>query len=290
MQELIAKAEVLVEALPYIRSFYGKTVVVKYGGSAIGGASIDSIIVDIVLMKYVGMNPVVVHGGGPAISETLGRLGIETKFVHGLRVTDRETMDVVEMVLAGRVNKDLVARLTAAGGKAVGISGKDGPTITARRKTLSHADGEHGTDVGFVGEVESVDPSLLALLRSAEFIPVVAPLGLGEDGAAYNVNADEAAGHIAGALSAEKLVLLTDVPGVLKNGPDGELIGQITANDTRKLIEDGVISGGMIPKVEACLTALSGGVSKTHIIDGRIAHALLLEIFTDKGIGTAIRP
>jgi len=286
MEELIRKAEVLVEALPYIRRFYGKIVVIKYGGSTIKGDTARTIIADIVLMRYVGMKPVLVHGGGPLISSMLEKLGKESVFHQGLRVTDEETMDVVQMVLAGKVNKDIVAVLQEMGGNAVGLSGRDGALIrVSRRKTVDEASGEE-IDLGYVGKIEEVDTGLLNALLNDEFIPVIAPLGVGEDGKTYNVNADEAAGKIAGALSAEKLVFLTDVPGILDE--QGKLASSLKICDAEQLMERGVIKGGMIPKVMACKEALEAGVRKTHIIDGRIKHALLLEIFTDSGIGTEI--
>ncbi|MBI4559223.1 MAG: acetylglutamate kinase [Candidatus Hydrogenedentes bacterium] len=285
METLIQKAEVLIEALPYIRDFEGKTVVIKYGGSAMEDPEIrKSTAEDVVLMKYVGMNPIVVHGGGPAISRTLKRLGIESKFHNGLRITDAETVQVVEMVLAGSINKDLVNLLNTAGGMAVGLSGKDGNLLHAKR-----IETEDGADLGFVGEIVSVHSNLLNVLTRSGMIPVVAPTATDRDGNTWNVNADTAAGEIAAALQAEKLVFLTDTPGLLRDRDDpSTLIHQLTYREMPKLTRDGVISGGMIPKVEACIKALDYGVKKTHIVDGRVPHALLLEIFTNKGLGTLV--
>jgi len=285
MEELIQKASVLIEALPYIREFEGKTVVIKYGGSAMENPELrQSTAADVVLMRYVGMNPVLVHGGGPAIGRTLKRLGIESKFHQGLRVTDSATIEVVEMVLAGAVNKDIVALLNRAGGCAVGLCGKDGNLLLAQRIQL-----EDGADIGHVGEIVRVQTRIIEVLCSAGMIPVIAPLATDPDGGAWNVNADTAAARIAAALNAEKLVLLTDVPGLLRDKNDTQsLIHELRAGDVAQLKKDGVIAGGMIPKVDACLHALQAGVRRTHIIDGRVPHALLLEIFTDKGLGTLV--
>lgn len=291
----IEKANILIEALPYIKEFYGKTIVVKYGGHAMLNEELKrSVIQDIVLMRFVGMNPVLVHGGGPEITQLLQRLGKKSEFVQGQRVTDQETMEVVEMVLVGKINKDIVAQINHLGAKAVGLSGKDGGLITARRKTLRqiNADGQEvSIDLGFVGEVEKVNPGLLKTLIEHGYIPVVAPIGVGPNGESLNINADYVAGNLAVALHADKLVLLTDVEGVFASAEDkNTLLSTITAAEVERLISRGAIAGGMIPKVECCLAALQGGVSKTHIIDGRLPHSILLEIFTHEGIGTMVVP
>lgn len=281
MQSLIDKAEVLVEALPYIRRFFDKTFVIKYGGNAMQGEGLEaSFAVDVVLLKYIGVRPVIVHGGGPQIRALLERLGKPSTFVDGLRVTDDETMEAVEMVLCGQVNQAIVGLLQRAGGGAVGLTGKDGDMIRVRRRL------SHGRDIGRVGEVIAVDPAPIAAVAQAGFVPVVAPIGVDANGLTYNVNADEAAGAIAKALRAEKLILLTDVEGV--KDASGQLLRQLTAADVRKHIEEGTIRGGMIPKVECCVDALGGGVGRTHVVDGRMLHAVLLEIFTDGGVGTLI--
>ena len=283
-------AVVLVEALPYIRRFRGQTIVVKYGGNAMVDAQLKhSFARDIVLMKLVGMNPVVVHGGGPQIGELLGRLGIESRFVDGQRVTDAATMDVVEMVLGGLVNKEIVARINSHGGQAVGITGKDAATVRARKLTLRQGDDalpDEIIDLGHVGEVESVDTALVDLLSGRDFIPVVAPVGVGADGATYNINADTVAGKLAVALNAEKLMLLTNTAGVLDGG--GKLIARMDADTAQAMIADGTIHGGMLPKVRCALDAVAGGVGAAHIVDGRVEHAVLLEVFTDAGVGTLI--
>ena len=287
IQAYIDKAGILVEALPYIRQFEGKTVVIKYGGAAMVEAALRaSTAEDIVLMKYVGMNPVIVHGGGPEIGRMLQRLNIEPKFHNGLRITDDATVEVVEMVLAGSVNKDLVALLSRAGGNAVGVSGKDGNLLYAKR--IERSD---GVDLGHVGEVERVSSGILDVLCRAGIIPVVAPVATDAEGRTWNVNADTAAGEIAASLEAEKLVFLTDTPGLLRDVKDeGSLIHQLRTTEVDALTKEGVIAGGMIPKVGACLRALEHGVNKTHIVDGRVPHALLLEIFTEQGLGTLITP
>ncbi len=289
MEEYIEKANILSEALPYFRKFYGKTVVIKYGGSSMEGEHIrQTTASDIVLMKYVGMNPVVVHGGGKAISDVMAKMGKKPVFHKGMRVTDDETKDIVEMVLVGRINKEVVTLINQAGGKAVGISGKDGNLI---RSTKLYPEDASGVDMGFVGKVTEINPDLIRSLAHDGYIVVVAPIGVGENGETYNINADSVAGETAAALKAEKLVLLTDTPGILrKQGDESTLISTVRLSEIKELIDTGVIEGGMIPKVEACECALKEGVSKTHIIDGRILHALLLEIFTDKGIGTQIIP
>ena len=291
MENPIDKAKVLVEALPYIRRFYGKTIVIKYGGSTMEEERMKrSFALDVVLLKYIGLNPVVVHGGGPQIGQMLAKIGKKSQFVEGMRVTDRETMDIVEMVLVGKVNKEIVALINQQGGKAVGLSGKDGRLITAKRLKLTKSGGKgkrpEVIDIGMVGEVKAINPGVVEALEKENFIPVIAPVGVGEEGETYNINADLVAGKIAAALKAEKLILLTDVEGVR----DGEhrLIPTLDIKQVKRLISQKIISSGMIPKVNCCLGALEGGVAKTHIIDGRLEHAILLEIFTDVGIGTQI--
>jgi len=281
------KAIVLAEALPYIREFSGKTVVIKYGGHAMNDPDLaDLFATDVVLMRLVGMNPVVVHGGGPQIEQLLTRLGKKGEFVQGMRVTDAETMDVVEMVLGGQVNKEVVELINQAGGKAVGLTGQDGAFIRAKKLMLSSK--ENGTlDIGQVGEVESIDPSVIACLEQGGFIPVVAPIGTGADGTTYNINADLVAGKLAEILKAEKLVVLTNTPGVLDK--NGKLLTGLTPKKIDDLVEKGVISGGMIPKIGSALDAARNGVKSVHIIDGRVPHALLLEVLTDEGVGTLIR-
>jgi len=291
MQKLIEKAHTLLEALPYIRRFSGKTIVIKYGGHAMADEALKkSFALDIILLKYIGINPVIVHGGGPQINETLKRYGIVSEFVRGMRVTDAATMSVVEMVLTGQVNREVVGYLNQHGGKAVGLSGKDGGLLLCK-KHLQEVAGEDGTieliDMGFVGEIIKVDPSIIETLERERFIPVIAPIGVGADGESYNINADLVAGKIAGALKAEKLILLTDVAGV--KDKDGSLLSSIQLEDVPRLIDSGVITGGMIPKVTCCVDTLQKGTGKAHIIDGRVEHAVLLEIFTDVGIGTEIR-
>lgn len=285
MEQFIQKASVLVEALPYIRRFEGKTVVIKYGGSAMTDPRIrKSTAEDVVLMRYVGMHPVVVHGGGPAISRTMKRLGIEPTFHEGRRVTDDDTIEVAEMVLAGTINKDIVSLLNLAGGKAVGLCGKDANLLYARKIAF-----EDGADIGHVGEIVRVDLTVLTVLCAADMIPVIAPIATDAEGHTWNVNADTAAGELAAALQAEKLVFLTDTPGVLANKDDPEtLIHHLRYGDVARLTKEGVVAGGMIPKIDACVKALDFGVNRTHIIDGRVPHALLLEIFTDRGVGTLV--
>lgn len=276
------RVRVLSEALPYIQQFTGRTVVVKYGGAAMKDGSLkDKVIRDVVFLACVGVRPVVVHGGGPEINSWLGKLGIEPQFKNGLRVTDAATMDVVEMVLVGRVNKELVSLINRAGGKAVGLCGKDANLIKAR------PEGREG--IGFVGEVQSVDIKLLESLVSSGYIPVVSSVAADETGQAYNINADTVAGEIAAALGAEKLILLTDTAGILKDYKDpSTLIAKLDIQEARNLIEEGIVAGGMIPKVNCCVRSLAQGVRAAHIIDGRVPHALLLEIFTDLGIGSMI--
>jgi len=277
VQKLIDKAEVLIEALPYIRRFLDKTIVIKYGGHAMTDDDLRaSFAVDVVLLKYIGLKPVIVHGGGPQIERTLERLGIASSFVKGLRVTDDATMEVVEMVLGGSVNREIVELIQRGGGQAIGLTGNDGRMLLVRRRE----------ELGRVGEVVAVDPAAIRATSEAGFIPVIAPIGVDAHGVTHNVNADEAAGAIARALQAEKFILLTDVDGV--RDASGSLIGQLSEPEIKKLLDEGTIQGGMIPKVECCLEALRGGVARAHIVDGRILHAILLEIFTDGGVGTLL--
>ncbi len=281
MRELIDKAAVLVEALPYMRRCVGKTIVIKYGGAAMTDETLRaSFAVDVVLLKHIGVRPVIVHGGGPQIGATLELMGRESTFVDGRRVTDDATMEVVEMVLGGKVNREIVELIQQAGGRAVGLTGSDGAMIRVRRSS--------NPELGRVGEVVSVDPSVISAVASKEFVPVVAPIGVDHSGLTYNVNADEAASAVATALSAEKLILVTDVEGV--RDERDQLIHQLSVEEAHKLIAERTIRGGMIPKVECCIGALEGGVARTFIIDGRILHAVLLEIFTDSGVGTLLVP
>ncbi len=290
MQQFIDKANTLMEALPYIRRFSGKTIVIKYGGHAMADETLkESFALDIILLRSLGINVVVVHGGGPQINETLKRYGIVSEFVRGMRVTDEATMAVVEMVLTGQVNQEVVGYLNQHGGRAVGLSGKDGNLLLCE-KMLQEIKNDDGTvelvDIGFVGNVVKVNQELIQTLEHGKFLPVIAPVGVGVNGESYNINADLVAGKVAGALKAEKLMLLTDVSGV--KGKDGELISSISLATVSALIDDGTISGGMIPKVECCVDALKEGAKKAHIVDGRVKHAVLLEIFTDVGVGTEI--
>jgi acetylglutamate kinase len=288
VEALVQKAQILLDALPYIRRFNGKTVVIKYGGHAMEDDALkDSFAQDIVLLKLLGIDPVIVHGGGPQIASMLKQLGIESRFVRGMRVTDKPTMTVVEMVLVGSVNKEIVALINRHGGRAIGLSGKDGNLILAR-KLLMRAGGakSEAVDIGLVGEVRAIDAGVIEALDKNDFIPVIAPVGVGDAGETYNINADIVAGKVAEALHAEKLILLTDIEGI--RGSDGITIPTIDAEQARSLIASGVIGEGMIPKVECCLEALTGGVAKTHIIDGRVRHAVLLEIFTAEGVGTEV--
>jgi acetylglutamate kinase len=283
--------EVLSEALPYIQQFSGKTVVVKYGGNAMTEDTlIDSFARNIVLMKEVGINPVVVHGGGPQIGELLGKLNIESRFINGMRVTDAETMDVVEMVLGGLVNKSIVNLINQCGGKAIGVTGKDGAQIRARQLHVEQQNPEHQAseiiDIGHVGEVESISTDLIEMLTERDFIPVIAPIGVDGEGNSYNINADLVAGKVAEALSAEKLMLLTNVAGLMDE--TGEVMTGLTTAQVDELISDGTIHGGMLPKIRCALDAVKGGVQSAHIIDGRVPHAVLLEIFTNAGVGTLI--
>ena len=291
MQKLIHKAEILLESLPYIKSFYGKTIVIKYGGNAMISDELkENFALDIVMMKYIGINPVVVHGGGPQIDKTLRALGIKSKFVEGQRVTSKETIDVVEMVLGGKVNKEIVSLINRHGGNAVGITGKDGDLILAKRhKKVKHSpetDRPEIIDLGLVGEITKVNPGILETLDTGGFIPVIAPIGRGENGETLNINADFVAAQIASALEAEKLILMTDTEGVKNKA--GKLQSGLSRKNTSDMIRSKVIRDGMLPKVNCCLDALKSGVHKTHIIDGRVRHALLLEIFTAEGIGTQI--
>ncbi len=291
-QPAIAIAHVLTEALPYIRRFVGKTFVIKFGGNAMEGETLTSSFArDIVLMKLVGLNPVVVHGGGPQIGELLKRLGKETQFVDGMRVTDSETMDVVEMVLGGLVNKEIVHLINRHGGRAVGLTGKDGDLIRARKLTITRKTPELDVpeiiDIGHVGEVASIDTRVVQTLAQGGFIPVIAPIGTGDDGHAYNINADLVAGKMAEVLRAEKLVLLTNTAGLMNK--EGKLLTGLSRLQVEELIDDGTIYGGMLPKIRCALEAVNAGVGSAHIIDGRVEHAVLLELFTDQGIGTLIR-
>ena len=283
------KAAVLAEALPYIQRFHGKTIVVKYGGNAMTDEHLKRCFArDVVLLKLVGFNIVVVHGGGPQIEHLLGRVGKKGEFIQGMRVTDAETMEVVEMVLGGQVNKDVVNLINQAGGKAVGLTGKDGRFIRAKKLLLENKDNPGDLiDVGQVGDITKIDPSLIALLETGAFIPVIAPIGVGPDGETYNINADVVAGKIAEVLKAEKLVLLTNTPGVLDKA--GDLITGITPREIDAMVADGTLSGGMLPKIGSALDAARNGVNGVHIIDGRVEHALLLEILTDHGVGTMIK-
>ncbi|MFN0162227.1 MAG: acetylglutamate kinase [Burkholderiales bacterium] len=283
------QASILAEALPYLRRFHGRTIVVKYGGNAMTDVELQrGFAHDVVMLKLVGMHPVVVHGGGPQIEARLKQLGIKSEFVQGLRVTDAETMDVVEMVLGGTVNKDIVTLINQAGGKAVGLTGQDGAFIRAKKLLIPNRDKpDEMLDIGQVGDIEAIDPAVIGTLEAGGFIPVVAPIGVGADGQSYNINADVVAGKLAEILKAEKLVLLTNTPGVLDKS--GRLLTNITPRDIDDMVADGTLSGGMLPKISSALDAARSGVKSVHIIDGRVAHALLLEILTDQGVGTLIR-
>lgn len=287
------KAAILVEALPYIKKFYGKTVVIKYGGHAMVDCELKkAVLTDVVLMKYVGIHPVIVHGGGPEITAMLKKMGIESRFVGGLRVTDEETMEIVEMVLVGKLNKEIVSLINRFGGRAVGLSGKDAFLLQAVKKPgkIYRPDGTvEMVDIGCVGQVKKVNPAIVATLIKEGYIPVVAPVAVGAEGESYNVNADTAAGELAVALGADKLIILTDVEGILEDRENKDsLLSVIKSDDVPGLIARGTIDGGMIPKVECCTSALYGGVNTTHILDGRVPHSILLEVFTDKGIGTMV--
>jgi len=281
----LEKTSILIEALPYIREFFGKTVVIKYGGHAMQSCELKrAVMQDVVLMHLVGMRPVLVHGGGPEITQMMERLGKKPEFVQGQRVTDAETMEIVEMVLVGKINKEIVAEINRLGGRAVGLCGKDGLLIEAEKQNGD-------VELGFVGQVRKINPEIIQTLIAEGYIPVVAPVGVGPEGESYNINADYVAGELAAALKAHKLVLLTDVEGILvdKNDPSS-LLSSVEVSKVPELIKAGIISGGMIPKVQCCIRALKGGVARTHIIDGRVPHSILLEIFTDRGVGTMVVP
>jgi len=285
-------ADILIEALPYIRRFYGETIVIKYGGGAMVEERLkEGFASDVTLLKFVGLNPVVVHGGGPQIGTVLDKMGISSQFVDGMRVTDEPTMDVVEMVLGGKVNKEIVSQINRQGGKAVGLSGKDGSLIFARKLRLVRPKAEDKPpeiiDMGMVGEVASVNPVIIRTLESGGFIPVIAPVGVGESGETYNINADWVASKVSVALNAAKLILLTDVEGVLDK--KGSLVSSVKLSAVEQMLEDGTIKGGMIPKIQCAMEAIQRGIKRVHIIDGRRPHAVLLELFTDKGIGTEVR-
>ena len=286
------KADILIEALPYIQEFYGKTIVIKYGGNAMINEELkEKVMQDVALMKYVGIKVVIVHGGGPEITQFLKKVGKESSFVSGLRVTDEETVEIAEMVLDGKINSEIVTLLNRRGLRAVGLSGKDAGLIQAEKKLATvYEDGQKSkVDIGYVGKTKKVDTRILEDLISREYLPVIAPIGVGEDGESYNINADYVAADIAGALHAEKLLLLTDTDGVYKNFADKKsFISTLTADEAREFIREGIISGGMIPKVEACLRALRNGTNKAHIIDGRLPHSIILELFTAAGIGTQV--
>lgn len=291
MEDSIIKAEILTEALPYIRKFFGKTFVIKYGGAAqVQDDLKESFAKDVVMLNFIGIRTAIVHGGGPKISIIMEKMGKKPKFVQGQRVTDEETMDIVEMVLGGLINKEIVSLINSHGGKAVGLSGKDGNLITARKKLIRNSP-ETGSgemiDIGLVGEVTNVQPQIIRSLEKEGFISVVSPVGVGPKGETLNINADYVAASLASALNAEKLILLTDVPGII--GKSNRIVSTLKCSQIKKLIRDGTITGGMLPKVQACLRAIDGGVAKTHIVDGRIPHCLLLEIFTKEGIGTEIQ-
>ncbi len=293
MKKGIEKAQILIESLPYIKEFFGQTVVIKYGGHAMVDEELKkNFALDIILMKYIGINPIVVHGGGPQINQFLKKMNIQSDYIQGMRVTNGETMDVVEMVLVGKVNKEIVSLINFHGGKAVGLSGRDGDLIKARKMKIMKSMAENAPpeliDLGRVGEVTDVNSEVLTTLDTKDFIPVIAPVGVGEDGHAYNINADLVAGAIAAEMQAAKLVLLTDVQGVLDEAK--ELISSMTINEADKLITSGVAAGGMIPKIKCCQDVVSAGVGKAHIIDGRVEHAVLLEMFTNEGVGTEITP
>ncbi|MBW2467354.1 MAG: acetylglutamate kinase [Deltaproteobacteria bacterium] len=291
MKEGIEKAKILIESLPYIREFYNKTVVIKYGGHAMVDEELKkNFALDIILMKYIGINPVIVHGGGPQINRVLDKMQIKPSYVDGMRVTDTETMDVVEMVLVGKVNKEIVGLINQHGGKAVGLSGRDGELIKAKKMTIQKSQAADAPpeliDLGRVGEVTQVNPDILQTLDAQNFIPVIAPVGVGEENFSYNINADMVAGAVASHLKAAKLIMLTDVEGVLDQ--EGRLISSISSQEADQLLETGAVAGGMIPKVKCCQAALAAGVTKTHIVDGRVEHAILLEMFTHEGVGTEI--
>ena len=291
MKTLIEKANVLNEALPYIRKFYGKTFVIKYGGAAMVEEKLKDIFAqDIVLLNFIGIKPVIIHGGGPMINEIMKKMGKKPTFIHGQRVTDKETIDIVEMVLGGLINKEIVALINSHGGRAIGLSGKDGSLINAKKKVVKKLSADTGAseiiDLGLVGEVEKINPGIILSIEKDGFIPVIAPIGAGRKNETLNINADYVAGAVAAALKAEKLIHLTDTKGIMDKNK--KLISTLNKTKIKSLVSKNIISGGMLPKVQACQKAITGGVKKTHIIDGRIPHALLLEIFTQKGIGTEI--
>ena len=292
MESVIAKAGILIEAVPYIRTYHGKTFVIKYGGNAMINEDLkQGVMQDIVLLKFLGINPIVIHGGGPEITQMLKRVGKQSQFVQGLRVTDSETMEIVQMVLVGKLNKEIVARLNLLGGKAVGLAGQDANLIVAQKTHPTMPADFQGEipDIGFVGEVVQINTTILEQLIHENYIPVISSIGVGTDGASYNINADTAAGELAAALNAEKLIMLTDVEGIFQDYQDkSSLISALEIERAYQMINQGQIEGGMIPKVEACITAIKGGVNRTHIIDGRLLHSMLLEILTDKGIGTMV--
>jgi acetylglutamate kinase len=292
LEDLIRRANILVEALPYINAFRGAAIVIKYGGHAMIDEDLKrSVIQDVVLMELVGMNPVLVHGGGPEISDLMNKLGIKPRFVEGQRVTDAQTLEVAEMVLAGKLNGEIVNRINQTGGCAVGLSGKDAGLILAQKIGTRDGAKEKKPDIGFVGEVVKIHPQIISILTEHKYIPVISPIGVDEAGQTYNINADSVAAEVAGALKATKLIFLTDVKGIYKNPKDETtLLSTIRSKEVEKLISKGIITGGMIPKARGCRDALESGVTKTHILDGRIPHSLLLEIFTDRGIGTQIVP
>ncbi len=281
-------ARVLSESLPYIRQFHGKTIVIKYGGNAMTEEVLQrSFAHDVVLLKLIGMNPVVVHGGGPQIDQALSLIGKKGTFIQGMRVTDSETMEVVEWVLGGQVQQDIVMMINEAGGKAVGLTGKDGGLIRARKKLMANKDDPNAPfDIGFVGDITQIDPAVVKALQDDQFIPVISPIGFGEDGLAYNINADVVAGKIAEVLGAEKLLMMTNTPGVLDK--DGNLLRELSARRIDAMFEDGTISGGMLPKISSALDAARSGVKSVHVVDGRVPHCLLLEVLTDRGVGTMI--
>ncbi len=295
LKKLIEKADVLIESLPYIRTFFSKTFVIKYGGAAMTNESLKrNIMQDIILLKYIGINPVIVHGGGPMITSYLDKIGVKSRFVNGLRITDKESMDVVQMVLVGLINQELVSLLNHFGGNAIGLSGKDANLIVTRKhlpveKYDAKEKKEVNIDLGYVGEIEKIQPSILINLCDNGYIPVIAPIGVGLDGESYNINADVVAGEVAKSLKAEKLIMLTDVDGIYET-PENKAtkINSLTASKAKEMIANNKIQGGMIPKVKSCMDAAINGVKRTHIIDGGEMHSLLLEIFTDKGIGTMV--
>jgi acetylglutamate kinase len=292
MENIISKAEILIEAVPYIRTYHGKTFVIKYGGNAMINEDLKTgVMKDIVLLKFLGVNPVLIHGGGPEINQMLNRVGKKSQFVQGLRVTDAETMEIVQMVLVGKLNKEIVSRLNLQGGKAIGLAGQDANLMVARKTSPTMPAGYQGEipDIGYVGEIVDVNTTILKQLIDQNYIPVISSIGVGTDGVSYNINADTAAGELAGALQAEKLIMLTDVEGIFMDYQDkSSLISALKVEQAHQMIAGGKIEGGMIPKVEACITAMKKGVNRTHIIDGRLLHSLLLEILTDRGIGTMV--